>query len=125
MARIPYRSKADLKPDDQVLLAREINLNRALVNSPAVVWADEPTGNLDSESAIDILSLIERLNRENGQTFVLVTHDGRVAERASRILRMRDGQIDSEEHTNNGPMRNGSIGAAPHVIEPASLPRPA
>ena len=67
------------------------------MNDPAVVWADEPTGNLDSESAAEILDLIERLNRENGQTFVLVTHDPRVAERAERILRMRDGQIVAEE----------------------------
>lgn len=69
---------------------------RALVNEPAVVWADEPTGNLDSESATEILDLIERLNRENGQTLVLVTHDPRVAGRAHRILRMHDGQIVEE-----------------------------
>ena len=67
------------------------------MNDPAVVWADEPTGNLDSDSATDILELIERLNQQNGQTFVLVTHDARVAERAQRILRMRDGVIESDE----------------------------
>ena len=76
---------------------QRVAIARALVNDPAVVWADEPTGNLDSESAIEILNLIARLNRENGQTFVLVTHDRRVAERAGRILRMGDGQIVSEE----------------------------
>jgi ABC-type lipoprotein export system ATPase subunit len=75
---------------------QRVAIARALVNEPAVVWADEPTGNLDSESATEILDLIERLNRENGQTFVLVTHDPRVAERAHRILRMRDGQIVEE-----------------------------
>jgi putative ABC transport system ATP-binding protein len=76
---------------------QRVAIARALVNDPAVVWADEPTGNLDSESASDILDLISRLNRVNGQSFVLVTHDPRVAERAHRILRMRDGQIESEE----------------------------
>src|SRR5688572_32930987 len=76
---------------------QRVAIARALVNDPAVVWADEPTGNLDSESAADILELIERLNRQNGQTFVLVTHDARVAERAQRILRMRDGRIESDE----------------------------
>jgi putative ABC transport system ATP-binding protein len=83
---------------------QRVAIARALVNDPAVVWADEPTGNLDSDSAGDILELLERLNRQNGQTFVLVTHDGRVAERAQRILRMRDGRIDSDER----PTRTGS-----------------
>jgi len=76
---------------------QRVAIARALVNDPAVVWADEPTGNLDSESAHDILDLMEQLNRQNGQTFVLVTHDPRVAERAHRILRMSDGRIAAEE----------------------------
>jgi putative ABC transport system ATP-binding protein len=100
---------------------QRVAIARALVNNPAVVWADEPTGNLDSESALDILALIERLNRENGQTFVLVTHDSRVAERAQRILRMRDGQIDSEERTGRPTSRNGTGDAA----FPKPLLRPA
>ena len=76
---------------------QRVAIARALVNDPAVVWADEPTGNLDSDSAGDILDLLGRLNHANGQTFVLVTHDPRVAERAHRILRMGDGRIDVEE----------------------------
>jgi putative ABC transport system ATP-binding protein len=94
------------------------------VNDPAVVWADEPTGNLDSESAAEILDLIERLNRENGQTFVLVTHDPRVAERAGRILRMRDGRIESEERPSrtagSGPISRAS---APREARPPEAPR--
>ena len=72
---------------------QRVAIARALVNDPAVVWADEPTGNLDSESAAEILDLIARLNRENGQTFVLVTHAPEVGARANRIIRMRDGLI--------------------------------
>lgn len=72
---------------------QRVTISRALVNNPAIVWADEPTGDLDSETADEIMSLMERLNRENSQTFVMVTHDPRVAERAHRIVRMRDGRI--------------------------------
>ena len=72
---------------------QRVTIARALVNQPAIVWADEPTGDLDSETANDVMNLIERLNQENGQTFVMVTHDPRVAERTRRIVRMRDGQI--------------------------------
>jgi putative ABC transport system ATP-binding protein len=72
---------------------QRVTISRALVNDPAIVWADEPTGDLDSETADEIMSLMERLNRENSQTFVMVTHDPRVAERAHRIVRMRDGRI--------------------------------
>jgi putative ABC transport system ATP-binding protein len=72
---------------------QRVTIARALVNQPAIVWADEPTGDLDSETADEVMGLIEQLNRENGQTFVMVTHDPRVAERTRRIVRMRDGQI--------------------------------
>jgi putative ABC transport system ATP-binding protein len=57
------------------------------------VWADEPTGNLDSDTSSEVLDLLGSLNEENGQTFVVVTHDASVAARAHRILRMKNGQI--------------------------------
>ncbi|MGD9101397.1 MAG: ABC transporter ATP-binding protein [Anaerolineae bacterium] len=72
---------------------QRVTIARALVNQPEIVWADEPTGDLDSETAGEVMDLMQRLNRDNGQTFVMVTHDPRVAERTSRLIRMRDGQI--------------------------------
>ena len=75
---------------------QRVTIARALVNSPAIVWADEPTGDLDSESAAEIVALIQDLNRTNGQTFVVVTHAIEVGERARRIVRMRDGSIEDD-----------------------------
>jgi ABC-type lipoprotein export system ATPase subunit len=76
---------------------QRVTIARALVNEPAIVWADEPTGNLDSETAADVMDLLCQLNRESSQTFVLVTHDPAVARRANRIVRMRDGLIESDQ----------------------------
>jgi putative ABC transport system ATP-binding protein len=69
---------------------------RALVNEPAIVWADEPTGNLDSENADEVINLLCRMNKEKLQTFVIVTHDIAVGRKTDRILRMADGQIVEE-----------------------------
>jgi len=76
---------------------QRVTIARALVNEPAIVWADEPTGALDSKTANEIIELMEQLNREQGQTFVLVTHDPRVGQRCHRLVQMSDGQIVSEE----------------------------
>ncbi len=70
---------------------------RALVNEPAIVWADEPTGDLDSENAEEIVALMRRLNRERGLTFLIVTHDIGVGRSTDRIVRMVDGQIVDDE----------------------------
>ena len=72
---------------------QRVAVARALANNPAIVWADEPTGNLDSETSTQIMDLLVRLNEENRQTFVVVTHDPVVASRAHRILTMRNGLI--------------------------------
>ena len=73
---------------------QRVTVARSLVNNPAIVWADEPTGALDSESANAIMDLMCRLNKEHGQTFVVVTHAPEVGERAHRIVRMRDGHVE-------------------------------
>ncbi|MDP9382723.1 MAG: ABC transporter ATP-binding protein [Chloroflexota bacterium] len=87
---------------------QRVAIARALVNSPAIVWADEPTGNLDSDTSREVLDLLLGLNRENGQTFVIVTHDPGVGSLANRIVNMKDGRIVaySEE-----PQREAAVGA--------------
>ena len=72
---------------------QRVTIARALVNEPAIIWADEPTGDLDSDTTEEIMDLLCRLNKENRQTFVLVTHSDEVAGRADRIVRMRDGLV--------------------------------
>ncbi|HEY7834104.1 MAG TPA: ABC transporter ATP-binding protein [Ktedonobacterales bacterium] len=72
---------------------QRVAIARALVNEPAIVWADEPTGNLDSEAATTIMDLLAGLNRERGQTLVLVTHAAEIGARANRTIHMRDGRI--------------------------------
>ncbi len=74
---------------------QRVTIARALVNNPAIVWADEPTGDLDSETAQGIMDLMRRLNRENNQTFVIVTHSAEIGEQCDRIISMRDGLCDS------------------------------
>jgi ABC-type lipoprotein export system ATPase subunit len=76
---------------------QRITVARSLVNNPAIVWADEPTGALDSETSKEIMDLLVKLNESEQQTFVLVTHDAAVAARAHRTIRMRDGRITSDE----------------------------
>ena len=70
-----------------------MTIARALVNQPEIVWADEPTGNLDTENAGEVMDLLIRLNKELDETFVIVTHSDAVAEMSHRTVRMRDGLI--------------------------------
>jgi ABC-type lipoprotein export system ATPase subunit len=76
---------------------QRVTIARALTNNPAIVWADEPTGNLDSETAMEIMNLLTQLNREQQQTFIIVTHALEVGQMANRIIHMRDGHIQSQQ----------------------------
>jgi putative ABC transport system ATP-binding protein len=76
---------------------QRVAIARALVNNPAILLADEPTGNLDSKSGKDILELLLSINRERGATLIIVTHDPRIAEQAQRIIKIEDGVVLEEE----------------------------
>jgi putative ABC transport system ATP-binding protein len=73
---------------------QRVAIARALVNDPAIIMADEPTGNLDSKTGDEIMDLLLRLNQERGVTLIMVTHDPDVAGRTGRIIRIRDGQVE-------------------------------
>jgi putative ABC transport system ATP-binding protein len=75
---------------------QRVTIARALVNKPAIVWGDEPTGDLDSNTSQEIMDLLCNLNKTNNQTFVIVTHDLNVAKRAHRIITMRNGLVHEE-----------------------------
>jgi putative ABC transport system ATP-binding protein len=81
---------------------QRVTIARALANEPALVWADEPTGDLDKKTADDVVNLMRKLNRDNKETFIIVTHDPEVGAQCDRIIHMRDGSVISE---------NGHIGA--------------
>jgi ABC-type lipoprotein export system ATPase subunit len=110
--RLGEARKRALEALDQVGLANRANhrpaelsggerqrttIARALVNRPALVWADEPTGDLDSETAHEIMDVMVKLNQEQQLTFILVTHDRGVGARCERIVRMRDGLIEAQQ----------------------------
>jgi len=76
---------------------QRVAIARAIASRPAVVLADEPTANVDSETADNLLEIMEQLNQEHGTTFIFSTHDPRVMERAKRVVKMIDGKIDGDE----------------------------
>ncbi len=91
---------------------QRVTIARALVNEPAIVWADEPTGDLDSRNADEIMQLITGLNEANQQTFVIVTHDERIARSTNRIINMVDGLIVEEKLTERGLARGAATPTA-------------
>jgi putative ABC transport system ATP-binding protein len=98
LAMVGLEEWADHVPDELSGGQRQrVTIARALVNEPAIVWADEPTGDLDSENAAEIVELMRRLNVDQGISFLIVTHDISVGRRADRIVRMLDGQVVEEE----------------------------
>ncbi|MDT8307547.1 MAG: ABC transporter ATP-binding protein [Anaerolineae bacterium] len=113
---------------------QRVTIARSLINKPAIVWADEPTGNLDSQTADDVLSLMQRLNREQGHTFVIVTHDAKIGDLCDRVVTMRDGEIVDDGNGHKGEIRaevqarelavdraNGSEGERVSVVDDSKL----
>ncbi len=98
LAQVGLAQRANHRPAELSGGERQrTTIARALVNRPALVWADEPTGDLDSETASEIMDVLVALNREQGLTFILVTHDRGVGARCGRIVRMRDGLVVGEQ----------------------------
>lgn len=98
LERVGLADKASNRPGQLSGGQRQrVTIARALVNQPDIVWADEPTGALDSRTANEIMELLEGLNQDHGQTFVMVTHDAAIGARCDRLISMTDGVITSEE----------------------------
>ncbi len=81
---------------------QRVALARALINKPAIVLADEPTGNLDTENSNAVLEMLQRSNRELGQTVLMITHNPEAARFGNRILHLRDGQVVALNWTRSG-----------------------
>jgi putative ABC transport system ATP-binding protein len=90
---------------------QRVAIARAFANAPRILFADEPTGNLDSATGGRIVELLETLNRESGTTIVLVTHDAGLAARAGRMIQLRDGAVVSD----SGAGEPGATAAAASV----------
>lgn len=97
LARVGLAKQAEHKPRElSGGQQQRVTIARSLVNDPAIVWADEPTGNLDTHHGQEILDLLHRLNRERGQTYVIVTHEPAIARSCHRIIHMADGRVRKE-----------------------------
>ena len=90
--------------------AQRVAIARSLINNPALVLGDEPTGEVDSETSTQLIDLMRRMNRERGVTFVIVTHDMEIANRTDRIIRLKDGKVLSDGRIT---ATNGSLSESP------------
>jgi putative ABC transport system ATP-binding protein len=94
LERVGLEGRMDHKPNElSGGQQQRVSIARALVNQPSIVLADEPTGNLDSKTEQEILELMRRMNRENGTTFIIVTHEQEVAEQSDRVIYLQDGRV--------------------------------
>jgi len=96
---------------------QRVAIARALVNDPTIILADEPTGNLDSQSGTDIVAIFQRLNREQGITVVFVTHDAEIAAHTRRIVYLYDGRVIREELVAEPLIAKGTLADSPAIGE--------
>ena len=97
---------------------QRVTIARALASQPAIVWADEPTGNLDTKAATDVLTLMRDLNREQGQTFVIVTHDPHIGDLCDRVIHMQDGEIVADVRDEAPPIAITAGDRPDGVVDP-------
>ncbi len=104
---------------------QRVAIARSLANNPAIILADEPTGNLDSKSTDEIMDLMRQLNRDHGTTFIVVTHNPAVARAADRIVTVRDGRVKRDERIDNvylEDLREFKESALGHAILDGNVP---
>jgi putative ABC transport system ATP-binding protein len=103
LGEVGLASMADRRPTElSGGQQQRVAIARALVKKPTLVLADEPTANLDSATASEIVDLMQSMNEKHGTTFIFSTHDPMVMERATRLVRLRDGLVESDERRNGG-----------------------
>ncbi len=85
---------------------------RALINEPSIILADEPTGNLDTRTSIEVMGIFQRLNRERGITVLLITHEMDIAEYGTRLIRFRDGRVVADQKVTHRRERRRRTGRA-------------
>jgi putative ABC transport system ATP-binding protein len=90
---------------------QRVAIARALINSPALILADEPTGNLDSHSGLEIMEILQKLH-DDGRTIVMITHDARNAAYAQRVIHLKDGMISETNHSETSPV-GALVGVTP------------
>ena len=92
---------------------QRVAIARALLNSPSILFADEPTGNLDSRTSVEVMDIFQRLKKDRGITIVLITHEQQVAEYGSRIITFKDGQIVSDQANQRQRLADGELALLP------------
>ncbi|HEX4566970.1 MAG TPA: ABC transporter ATP-binding protein [Vicinamibacterales bacterium] len=99
---------------------QRVAIARALINEPAILLADEPTGNLDTRTSIEVMDIFQRLNIERGITVILITHEMDIAEHATRIVRFRDGRIQTDAQVTNRKMAKDELAKLPPADDDTS-----